>query len=235
MRATVARGEVVKVKTKSAERWIQAGLWSLPAAWLLTAWGSLDPQPDQEQDPEAWARFVSTDYYQLSHLLGGTAGTILALFGTVALGCFLAGGRSGRLGLAAMVAAAVGTALLLVPAVISTFATPAIGRAYLAGHQDVMQLAFPESMSAAFLLGLLLAFVGTVLLGVAVWRSGILPRWSGLLWAAGALLFYALGVVLGQATTGSSLPTQVLGALLMAAAAAWFAVTSMRGAAAPTG
>jgi hypothetical protein len=175
------------------------------------------------KDPEAWARFVSSDSYQFSHLFGSTAGTILALFGLFALGCSMANGRTGRLALASMVIAVAGTALLLVPAVISTFAIPAIGKAYLAGNQDVMLLEFPGSMTAAFLLGLLLAFVGTVLLGIAVWRSHVLPRWAGALWAAGAVVFYVLGVVLGQATTGSSLPTQTAGALLMAVAGGWFA------------
>ena len=127
-----------------------------------------------------------------------------------------------------MVTAVAGTALLLVPAVISTFATPAIGKAYLAGHRDVMQLEFPASMTGTFLLGLLLAFVGNVLLGIAVWRSRLLPRWAGALWAGGAVLFYVLGVVLGQATTGSSLPTQSAGALLMGAAAVWIARTATR-------
>ncbi|MET4144673.1 hypothetical protein [Arthrobacter sp. UYCo732] len=55
-----------------------------------------------------------------------------------------------------------------------------------------------------------------------MWRSH-LPRWSGALWAAGAVLFYLLGVVLGQATTGSSLPTQTAGALLMGGSAVWIA------------
>ncbi|MDQ0676449.1 hypothetical protein QFZ36_004010 [Pseudarthrobacter siccitolerans] len=203
--------------------WIRAGLWALPVAWLVTAWGGLEPQPDQEEDPGSWARFVSSDSYQLGHLLGATAGTILALFGVFALGCFLANSRSGRLALPAMMTAAAGTTLLLVPAVISTFATPAIGAAYLKGNEDVMQLEFPGSMTGAFLLGLLLAFVGSVLLGVAVWRSGVLPRWAGALWAAGAVVFYVLGVVLGLATTGSSLPTQSAGAVLLAAAGGWIA------------
>ncbi|WP_255769611.1 hypothetical protein [Pseudarthrobacter sulfonivorans] len=161
-------------------------------------------------------------------LFGSTAGTILAIFGVFALGCGLAGSRTVRLALTAMVATVAGTALLLVPAVISTFATPAIGKAYLAGNQDVMQLEFPASMSGAFLLGLLLALVGNVLLGIAVWRSAVLPRWAGALWAFGAVLFFLLGVVLGQATTGSSRPTQTAGALLMAGAAAWMAWGSPR-------
>jgi hypothetical protein len=214
------------VNTQNISRWIRAGLWALPVAWLVTALSTLEPQPDQAKDPAAWARFVSTDFYQYRHLFGSTGGTILALFGIFALGCHLANSQPGRLALAAMVTAAAGTALLLVPAVISTFATPAIGRAYLEGNQGVMQLEFPASMTGAFLLGLLLAFVGTLLLGVAVWRSRILPRWAGMLWAAGALLFYVLGVVLGQATTGSSLPTQTAGAILLALGGAWIAWSS---------
>ncbi|MCP8998819.1 hypothetical protein NFC73_03565 [Pseudarthrobacter sp. RMG13] len=216
------------VQSKSSSRWIRAGLWALPVSWLVTAWSTLDPQPDQAKDPEAWARFVSSDAYQFSHLFGSTAGTILALFGLFAVGCSMANSRTGSLAMASMVTAVAGTALLLVPAVISTFATPAIGKAYLGGNQDVMQLEFPASMTGAFMLGLLLAFVGTVLLGIAVWRSHVLPRWAGALWAAGAVVFYVLGVVLGQVTAGSSLPSQAAGAVLMAGAGGWIAWSGSR-------
>lgn len=158
------------VQSKSISRWIRAGLWALPVSWLVTAWSTLDPQPDQAKDPEAWARFVSSDAYQFSHLFGSTAGTILALFGFFALGCSMANSRTGRLAIASMV-----------------------------------------------------TFVGTVLLGIAVWRSHVLPRWAGALLAAGAVVFYVLGVVLGQATAGSSLPSQAAGAVLMAGAGGWIA------------
>lgn len=211
------------MNTQNIGRWIRAGLWAIPLSGLFTAWATLEPQPDQERDPDAWARFVSSDSYQLSHLFGSTGGTILAIFGVFALGCCLANTRVGRLALAAMVITVAGTALLLVPAVISTFATPAIGKAYLGGSGEVMQLEFPASMSGSFLLGLLLGFLGNVLLGIAVWGSHTLPRWAGAAWVAGAVLFYVLGVVPGQAMTGSSLPTQTAGALLMAVAGGWIA------------
>jgi len=223
-----AREEEHNVNSKNISHWIRAGLWALPVSALVTAWSALEPQPDQEKDPDAWARFVSSGPYQLSRIFGSTAGTVLAIFGVFALGCCLANSRVGRLALAAMVTAVAGTALLLVPAAISTFATPAIGRAYLAGHPDVMQLEFPGSMTGAFLLGLLLAFVGNVLLGVAAWHSHVLPRWAGALWVAGAVVFYVLGVVLGQAMTGSSLPTQTAGALLMAVGGGWIAWSGSR-------
>ena len=216
------------MNSQNISHWIRAGLWALPVSWLVTAWSTLEPQPDQEKDPDAWALFVSSDGYQFSHLSGSTFGTILAIFGIFALGCCMANSRVGGLALTAMVTAAAGTALLMVPAVISTFATPAIGKAYLSGNQEVMQLEFPGSITAAFLIGLLLAFLGNILLGVAVWSSHVLPRWAGALWAAGAVVFYLLGVVLGQATTGSSLPTQAVGAVLMAVAGGWMAWSGYR-------
>jgi hypothetical protein len=208
--------------------WIRAGLLALPVSSALTFWSSLHPQPDQVSDPSGWARFVSTDSYLVQHLVGSTGGVILAIFGVFALGALLAGSRAARLGLTAMVITIAGQAFLMVPSVISTFATPAIGRAYLTGATQVMSLEFADAMTATFLLGLLLALVGNVLLGIAVWRSGILPRWGGAIWAAGAVVFYLLGAVLGLATTGASLPTQPAGALLMFVSSGWIAWHALR-------
>ncbi|MDI3210795.1 hypothetical protein [Arthrobacter sp. AL12] len=61
-----------------------------------------------------------------------------------------------------------------------------------------------------------------------MWRSHVLPRWAGALWAAGAVVFFLFGAVLGQVTTGSSLPTQAAGALLMAVAGGWIAWSGHR-------
>jgi hypothetical protein len=214
------------MQSRPSITWVKAGLVALPVYGLLTAWSSFEAQPDQTTDPEAWALFVSSSAYFTSHLIGSTGGTILAIFGIFALGCYLASGGSGRSALAAMVLTVLGHALLMVPAVISTFATPALGRAYLSGMPDVMQVEFPDALTPVFLLGLLLALVGNLLLGVAVWRSGTLPKAAGALWISSALVFYVLGVVLGLATTGASLPTQSLGALLIAGAGAWIARTA---------
>ncbi|MBJ2122295.1 hypothetical protein I6N91_15030 [Arthrobacter sp. MSA 4-2] len=208
-------------------RWVGAGLIALPVSALMTALSTLKPQPDQEKDPQAWAEFVTTPIYLTSHLIGSTGGTILGIFGFLALGIYLAGGRAARIAVPAMVIVVFAQALLLVPSVISTFVTPAVGHAYLAGIPEVMELEFPASMMGTFLLGLLLAFAAQVLLGVAVWRSTVLPKGAGALWIAAAVIFYPLGVVLGMVTTGSSLPTQPVGALLAAVAGGWIAWTAV--------
>ena len=220
----------MSAQNTATTNWIRAGLLALPLYGLLTFATTFDAQPDQAKEPEAWARYVGSTYYLVTHLFAATGGTILAIFGVFALGAYLATGRSGRLGLAAMVTAAAGHALLMVPSVISTFATPAIAEAYLAGMKGVIEgVEFHPAMTVVYLLGLFLAFVGNVLLGVAVWRSGTLPKWSGAIWAASVPTFYVLGALLGIITTGGSLLTQPVGALLMAIGGGWMALSAMRG------
>lgn len=194
----------------------------------MTIWASLDPQPDQVKHPEAWARFVSSNHYILTHVIGSIGGAVLAILGVFALGAYLANSRAGRLGLVALVVTVVGQAVGLVIGGISTFATPAIGQAFLSGFKDVMQIQFSPVMSVIFALAILLMIVGNVLLGVAVWRSGTLPKWAGAIWLASVLLFYILGAVLGILTTGSSLPTQPVGALLIVISGTWMAWSVMR-------
>jgi hypothetical protein len=59
---------------------------------------------------------------------------------------------------------------------------------------------------------IMLAFVGNVLLGVAVWRSGILPKWAGALWAFAPVLMYIFGLLyaltLGAQATPPTVPAE---------------------------
>ncbi|HEX6758580.1 MAG TPA: hypothetical protein VF086_09250 [Propionibacteriaceae bacterium] len=217
------------LRQSPAVGWIRVGLFALPVYGLLTAYATLKPQPNQVSDPDGWARFVSSTSYLVGHVAGNVLGTALAIFGTFALGAFLVTSRAPRLALSGMVLAVAGHILFTVPGAISTFATPAIGTAYLAGNRDVMALEFSPVMTAILALGLLLAVTGNTILGVAIWRSGTLPRWAGVIWVVATLIFYVLGAALGMATTGASLPTQPVGAALMAisgARIAWAATRS---------
>ncbi len=211
--------------------WIRLGLLALPLYGVLTFWSSLDPQPDPNADYEAWSRYVTTDHYVLTHLLGSILGLIFAIFGTFALGAYLARSRAGRLGLVAMVITVFGSALFLPGMGISAFAAPEEGQAYLAGIEGIAELP-TSSADVAFglisLLVVLLLFVGNVLLGVAVWRSGTLPKWAGALWATAAVFMYPLGLVYAATIGPASTPPTVLVGALLVVGGGWIAWRAMR-------
>jgi hypothetical protein len=92
-----------------------------------------------------------------------------------------------------------------------------------------MQIQFSDALTATFLLGLLLAFVGSLLLGIAMWRSNAVPRGAAVLWIIANIVFYLLGVVTGIATINATLPTQSIGALLIAISGGWIAWSAFGG------
>jgi len=214
-------------------RWIGAGLLGLPLYGALTFWSSMNPQPNPETRMAAWSSYVTTDHYVLSHVFGSILGLIFALFGTFALGAYLAGGRAGRLGLVATVVTVFGTALFLPAMGVSTFSGPREGLAYLSGIEefDKLPTIFADTVfMATTLLVIVLQFVGNVLLGVAVWRSGTLPKLAGALWAAGAVFMYPLGIVYAVVILGvqSTPPTVLVGALLLVVGGGWMALSVLR-------
>jgi hypothetical protein len=71
--------------------------------------------------------------------------------------------------------------------------------------------------------------VGNVLLGVAVWRSGILPKWAGALWAFAPVLMYIFGLVYAMTIGAQATPPTVpAGAVLLAIGGAWIAYSVLR-------
>lgn len=206
-------------------RWIGIGLLGLPLYGALTFFSSVNPQPDYNTQLEAWARYVTTNHYVLEHIFLSVLGQIFAIFGVFALGTYLATSRAPRMGLVAMVVTVVGSALLLVVLGVTTFASPEQGQAYLAGmNTDEL----PETIAAPAqaLTGLayiFLGFVGNILLGVAIWRSGTLPKWTGALWAGAHVLMYVSQGYAATVGAKSTPPTVLVGAVLVVISGAWMA------------
>lgn len=208
-------------------RWVAIGLLGLPLHGALTLWSSIDPQPDPKTQYDAWARFVTTDYYVIGHLLGSGLGLVAGIFGSFALGAALAATRAKNQGLAGMVLAVAGAAIFLLPMGVSTFAAPWEGFAYLSSGErlpDLTSSLASQLMSVTILVAVVLSFVGNVLLGVGVWRSHLLPRWSGAIWAAAPILMYPLGLVYAIVVgVQSTPPTVPLGAAAMVISGSWIA------------
>ena len=211
------------MSTANTANWIRAGLLALPLYGLLTFWATFTHEPDRQNQVEAYARYISTSTYLAQHLLGSILGTILAIFGLIALAAYLANGRTGRLALLAMVLSVAGNCLILTIFGFSTIISPVIGRLYLEGQPGAMEVNEAIFTSPAFVFlvipGLLFFLVGTILFGVAIWRSGTLPSWAGALFAPTGLLM-AAGLQIGW--------SQTLGSALVVAAGGWIAWTAMR-------
>src|SRR4028119_1866934 len=213
-------------------KWIGIGLLGLPLYGVLTFFSSLDPQPDPNTHYGAWARFVTTDSFVLKHLFLSDLGLILAIFGTFALGAYLATSRAGRMGLVAMAIAVFGSLLFLMVGGVATFSQPEQGQMHLQGidaYREMPTILAQTAQVATMGVGMLLMLVGNGLLGVAVWRSGTLPRWSGALWVAGSALpvlgmLYAL-LPIGADATPATVPA---GMVLLAVGGAWMAYSVLR-------
>jgi uncharacterized membrane protein YgdD (TMEM256/DUF423 family) len=131
-----------------------------------------------------------------------------------------------------MVVTVLGSALFLTIGGVTTFAAPEEGQAVLAGVEEFERLPtiFANTlMMATFGVAVLLMLAGNVLLGVAVWRSGTLPKWAGALWIAGSAL-PLLGQVYIMLPIGadSTPPTVPMGAVLLAIGGAWMAYRVLR-------
>src|SRR5439155_18883699 len=85
-----------------------------------------------------------------------------------------------------------------------------------AAGRDVDAVLTSGVTGALTLLGGLAFFIGLILLGVAIWRAGVFPRWVGLVLIAGNVVFAA------GSFGGSAAPiVEVAGAVLTGAAFAW--------------
>jgi hypothetical protein len=215
--------------TPDTTRWIGIGLLGLPLYGVMTFFSSLDPQPDPNTHYEAWSRFVTTNGYLIKHLFLSDLSIIFVIFGIFALGAYLTRSRAGRMGLWAMVIAVFGQAMFLLIGGVSTFAVPQEGQAYLAGIDEYREL--PTSLAvtaqtATLEVSVVLQFVGNVLLGVAVWRSEILPKWAGALWAFAPVLMYVFGLAYAMTIGAQATPPTVpAGAVLLAISGAWIALS----------
>jgi hypothetical protein len=194
------------------------GVLAIPVYGLLVLLSTLSHQPDYRTDFRAYAEYVTTTSFLVSHLVGSILGTTIGLVGVLALGAVLAATSARRLALRGLVLSVAGMAFIMTLFGAAAFAQPAIGRAYLAGQQAAVAINSDLYSAPAVVVGLtggLLYSAGAVLLGVALWRAGTLPRWTGPLYAVAVPLISIIGLVVGVA--------QPVGAVLLIVSGAWIA------------
>ena len=205
---------------------VRIGLLTLPLAGLLITWGAIASStffdfPDAMVDPQEAALAYDSLGYFWSQFAGYVLGFTLLTLGVFALTVYLADIRGERWALGAMILSILGLGLLLSHYGLRAYAIPALGGAYLGGEQGAVEMAnviFGDPNRTVFYAAFLLYSTGFILFGFAVWGSGTLPRWSGMLLAVHAPLLSA------------PLPDlfSILGALLLLAGGGWVAFAVLR-------
>jgi hypothetical protein len=199
------------------------GAFALAASGVLfVLYVAVRPWHD-ESTLDGAIRSMSSDAWVASHLFAMVA-FILVPLGLLALRDAVSRTRGERLAHAAVVTSWIGAGLTLPYYGAEDFGLHALGSAARTQSLDLLNLAdavrFNPAAATIFAVGLLALGVGATLAAVAVWRSGVLPRFSGILFAVSFLLlvpqFYTPAAV------------RIGHGVLVAVAAAWLALAMWR-------
>ena len=118
-------------------RWVAVALWLLPLYALLLALSTLTHEPDHVADFGAWAEFVTTGIFRVSHVAASIFGAALGLIGLVAALVLLVHGPRARSAFLATALTVVANVAYTAVFGLAAFAQPAMGRAFLAGEGDM--------------------------------------------------------------------------------------------------
>ena len=175
------------------------GLWLLPAYGILLGLGTLTHQPPIE-DFDAYARYITTDVFLISHLGASIFGAALAVLGVVAVTAYLVPGRAARLAVVGLVLTTIANIFLSAAFGSAAFVQPGIGRAHLAGVPGMPALnadtAYGPALGATALSATLLFIVAAIVLGIAIARTHRRLRAVGVAYAVLLPLFAISGFLL---------------------------------------
>jgi len=160
------------------------------AGLLFLAYPAVRPWHDEATVAGATAS-MSSQAWVAAHLFA-MLGLILLPVGLLGLLGLLSTTRSERLAFTATVVTWIGAGLTLPYYGAEDFGLHAIAGPKGAGSNllDLVDaIRYQPVAITIFGTGLILLAVGAILTAMAVWRSGLLPRWSGTLFAAGVTLF----------------------------------------------
>jgi len=193
------------------------GLWLLPVYGILLGLSTLTHQPPIE-DFDAYARYVTTDVFLVSHLGASIFGAALAVLGVVAVTAYLVSGRSARLAVAGLVLTTIANIFLSAAFGSAAFVQPGIGRAYLAGVEGMPALnadtAYGPALGATALSATLLFVVSAVVLGIAIARTHRRLRAVGVAYAVLLPVFAISGFLLSAVQSAAGFAVAIATAVL---------------------
>jgi hypothetical protein len=172
--------------------WARTAIWALPVYGALLAIGTVTQQPDYRTDFGAYAGYVTTSTFLVSHMIASIGGAAVGLVGTAALFALTEHASPAR-AKSGFVVSVFGHVGLVSIFGVAAFAQPAIGRAFLDGERAIAEAinagVYGRPLFATAALSLLAFVAGGILLGGAARRVGTWPRWAGVAFATAITVF----------------------------------------------
>ncbi len=176
---------------------LTAGVWALPVSGALLAASTVTHQPSSADDFAAYAAYVTTGPFLVSHLVGSILGAALGIVGALsAVALAVDRLRRPRAALAGAALTVTGQVLSTALFGVAAFAQPAIGRAWVSGRGDAV--AWNADVYGPALFGtagvaLLAWSAGAVLVGRELAAADPALRVAGLTYAVSLPLYYLAG------------------------------------------
>ncbi len=150
-------------------------------------------RPFSDESTLRGAQAFATSAWPLAHTLA-MVGFILLTLGLLGVASRLSETPAGLLGFTALVVTWIGAGLTLPYYGAEAFALHAVGQEALRQNNVDLLVTLSNSIRYGpaiwlFGTGLLAIAAGTLLFAIAIWRSGVLPEWSGIPLAVGFALF----------------------------------------------
>ena len=181
---------------------LRPSLLALPIGGLigivaLLLRGPVSPLPDA--DPVVWVEAVTTPVYSYAQY-AYTVAYVLPYLGFWALYAYLMQVEGvERIAFWGFMGAIVGTSLALPTLGVFSYVNPLLGKLYVQGEHHLLQIITDVVTGPPAIINLLggtIYLAGTILLGIATWRSGTLPKWAGAFLALhGALLVFGFAIL----------------------------------------
>jgi uncharacterized membrane protein len=220
--ATVIEKSAVKMQKRDSPRAavrsrVRLGALALAVSGILfVLYPAIRPFSDEVtlQGAEAFA----SPQWILAHVLA-ILGFLLMALGLLDLYLYFQGKHVERWSFGGLVLSWIGVALTLPFYGAEVFGLHAIGQeAVKQGNAALLSLANQIRFGPGFIMivaGLLLLAAGAILVAIAIWKSNDLPKWSG--------VPFALGFVLYIPQYAASQPIRIAHGLLLAAGCLWIA------------
>jgi hypothetical protein len=188
----------------------RAGLWLLPVYGVLLGLSTLTHQPSTDEF-DAYARYITTDVFLISHIGASIFGAGLAVLGTVAVTVYLVRGRAPALAVVGLVMTTITNVFMASAFGSAAFVQPGIGRAHLNGVEGMAALnadtAYGPALVATAATSTLFFAISGIVMGTAIARADARVRWEGIAYAVFVPGFAVSGFLLhtAQPLTGFAL------------------------------